>query len=264
MASSSFNARQLKAIEEFKSEINSICKTERVSFDVKIEELRNQYCGGTQDKDFLKKAGLNENAIKQVVFYEKYHGSKAEECIKIVLADNVEKIDVINMALNAGGCAALHECNSEEYIIFRTALKYILPLKMEYKGRMSSYKTVALFNEMLEIGRKNRDEGVEPEETIGQRLRMCRKRLGMTQEAVAEKINRNNRSISDYENDYRDPGIYVLQELADVLGTTVFYLVEGDKRNLGQDTTQLVSLYESIVNEEIRVKVMEIVRVMSQ
>ena len=262
MASSIFNARQLKAIEEFKSEINSICETERVSFDVKIEELRNQYCGGTQE--FLKKAGLNENAIKQVVFYEKYHGSKAEECIKIVLADNVENIDVINMALNAGGCAALHECNSEEYIIFRTALKYILPLKTEYKGRMSSYKTVALFNEMLRIGRKDKIVKHRVEETIGQRIKKCRELKGMSQEAVGEKVEKCNRTISGYENGTIEPSISTLQKLAAIFGTTVFYLVEGETRNLGQEITQLTAIYESIVSEETRAKVIEIVRIMSQ
>lgn len=63
------------------------------------------------------------------------------------------------------------------------------------------------------------------EKTLGQRIKECRLRKGMTQENMAEALLTKKSTISAYENDKIDIKISVLKEIATVLDTSVFYLV---------------------------------------
>lgn len=67
------------------------------------------------------------------------------------------------------------------------------------------------------------------EETLGQRIRAQRIRMGMTQEELAEKTLIPKPTISSYENDRVDIKSSVVAELAEVLGTDPNYLILGDK-----------------------------------
>lgn len=58
-----------------------------------------------------------------------------------------------------------------------------------------------------------------------QRLRAARKAKGLTQEELAKKIHTKKATISNYENGYSSPNNETLSLLADVLMTSVDYLL---------------------------------------
>ena len=55
--------------------------------------------------------------------------------------------------------------------------------------------------------------------TIGDRIKYHRKRLGMTQEQLAERMGVSAQAVSKWENNLSCPDISVLPELAEVFGT---------------------------------------------
>ena len=65
------------------------------------------------------------------------------------------------------------------------------------------------------------------DETLGQRIRAQRIRLGMTQEELAEEMCTTKSMISYYENDHGDMKQSMISEFAGILNTTVEYLVCG-------------------------------------
>lgn len=94
-------------------------------------------------------------------------------------------------------------------------------------------------------------------ETMGLRIRMQRRKLGMTQEQLAAKLYVTKATISFYENDSADIKASVISELATILRTSPDYLiwgVEEDKESkaLEPDTARLVAAFESIADPKIR------------
>ena len=67
------------------------------------------------------------------------------------------------------------------------------------------------------------------EETLGQRIRAQRIRLGMTQEELAKATFIPKPTISNYENDRIDIKSSVIAELAKALETDPNYLILGEK-----------------------------------
>ena len=67
------------------------------------------------------------------------------------------------------------------------------------------------------------------EETLGQRIRAQRIRLGMTQEELAKATFIPKPTISNYENDRIDIKSSVIAELAKALETDPNYLIMGKK-----------------------------------
>ena len=67
------------------------------------------------------------------------------------------------------------------------------------------------------------------EETLGQRIRAQRIRLGMTQEELAEITFIPKPTISNYENDRIDIKSSVIAELTKALETDPNYLILGEK-----------------------------------
>lgn len=61
----------------------------------------------------------------------------------------------------------------------------------------------------------------------GDRIREMLKNKGMTQRELAEKAGITEASISRYINDKRIPKITFVRKIADALGTTIDYLIEG-------------------------------------
>ena len=57
--------------------------------------------------------------------------------------------------------------------------------------------------------------------TIGDRIKFHRKRLGMTQEQLAERMGVSAQAVSKWENNLSCPDISVLPELAEIFGITV-------------------------------------------
>ncbi|MCH2046364.1 MAG: helix-turn-helix domain-containing protein [Saprospiraceae bacterium] len=76
--------------------------------------------------------------------------------------------------------------------------------------------------------------------TFGKRLRDCRKEKGLSQNEVAKLLNTNHSVIGKYERDDVNPSIDAVKRLADLLDTTVAYLVgEADTNELFKDADML-------------------------
>lgn len=72
----------------------------------------------------------------------------------------------------------------------------------------------------------------ELKETLAANLVRCRKRAGLTQAEVAEKINYSDKAVSKWERGEGLPDLAVLVRLADLYGVTLDYFVsahEGEK-----------------------------------
>lgn len=63
--------------------------------------------------------------------------------------------------------------------------------------------------------------------TIGMRIREMRKVAGMSQEQLAEMLGTKKCTISAYENDKIDIKTSILLDIAEVLGCSASYLLEG-------------------------------------
>lgn len=65
------------------------------------------------------------------------------------------------------------------------------------------------------------------QDTLGARIAALRKRKGMTQEELAQKMEVSSQAVSKWENDVSCPDIQSLPRLAKLLGTTVDELLTG-------------------------------------
>jgi len=79
--------------------------------------------------------------------------------------------------------------------------------------------------------------------TLAERIRALRKRQGHTQEEFAEILGTHVNTIIRWENGQRIPGADKLRDLAAALGTTVAYLVEGDKEKEAPAETETSLAY---------------------
>lgn len=83
------------------------------------------------------------------------------------------------------------------------------------------------------------------EKTIGMRIKKCRRKLGMTQEELAELMCVTPVQISHYENDKNDIKLSVLKELASYLQVSISYLVD-DESVEGEDVQEIISIYRKL------------------
>ena len=83
------------------------------------------------------------------------------------------------------------------------------------------------------------------EETLGQRIKAARVRKNMTQEALAEEMRTTKSMISYYENDHGDMKQSMISGFADILGTTVEYLICGVIKapELDTDSVEMLKLF---------------------
>ena len=63
---------------------------------------------------------------------------------------------------------------------------------------------------------------------LGQRIRHARERLGMSQEAFASAVERDQKAVSEYENGKRKLPATELPVFASVLGVSISYFYEGN------------------------------------
>ena len=101
------------------------------------------------------------------------------------------------------------------------------------------------------------------EKTIGMRIRECRVKMGMTQDELAEALLTKKSTISAYENDKIDIKISILKQIAALLGTTIAYLADGEKTEIGEDVMQVALLLQGMQNEELRKFAMEKVKLLA-
>ena len=90
--------------------------------------------------------------------------------------------------------------------------------------------------------------------TMGGRIKECRLKAGMTQEALAEKLCTQKSLISMYENDKVDIKSSVVLELANALDTTVGYLVnrEGAEEEIDEQMKEMIVLFQGIGSDQIK------------
>lgn len=67
---------------------------------------------------------------------------------------------------------------------------------------------------------------------FGETLAKLRKKVGMTQQELAEKLGFSNKTISKWENAETLPEITVLPKLASIFGVSVDYLLLGERRSI--------------------------------
>ena len=78
---------------------------------------------------------------------------------------------------------------------------------------------------------------------IGKFIAECRKKQGLTQMQLAEKLNITDRAISKWENGRSMPDSSIMLELCDILKITVNDLLSGEKvnmENINQKNEQLL------------------------
>ena len=70
------------------------------------------------------------------------------------------------------------------------------------------------------------------EQTLGKRIMENRKRLGLTQDALAEKLGVTAQAVSKWENDQSCPDITTLPKLADIFGISTDALLGRDSQTV--------------------------------
>lgn len=88
------------------------------------------------------------------------------------------------------------------------------------------------------------------EQTLGMRIAALRKKKGMTQEDLAEKMGVSSQAVSKWENDISCPDIQSLPKLARILGITVDELLSGKAEEV-----QLLSPAERKSLDELTLRV---------
>jgi transcriptional regulator with XRE-family HTH domain len=68
---------------------------------------------------------------------------------------------------------------------------------------------------------------IEPDETIGERIHRLRRRQNLTLEELAKRARARTSSLSRYERDQREMPFRLAGRVADVLGVSVGYLLDG-------------------------------------
>ncbi len=97
--------------------------------------------------------------------------------------------------------------------------------------------------------------------TLGERIREQRILMQMTQEELAEELCVKKSTISMYENDKVDIKGSILIELSGVLHTSPNYLL--GMEDYDEDLEEMISLFRSIKNAEIRQAMLTSVRAFS-
>ena len=85
--------------------------------------------------------------------------------------------------------------------------------------------------------------------SLGKRIQELRKKQGLSQTELAQKIGISYPQMSRYEVKNVQPPADVLKRLADVLNTTVDYLVNGDvdeKAKASLNDAKLLGLFKSV------------------
>ena len=90
------------------------------------------------------------------------------------------------------------------------------------------------------------------EKTLGMRIKECRMKMGMTQEALAEILFTKKSTISEYENDKIDLKYSVLKEIAKALDTSVSYLSGEQNEDIDDEVMQMAIALQQIKSKELR------------
>ena len=98
--------------------------------------------------------------------------------------------------------------------------------------------------------------------TIGQRIKECRKKMGVTQEELEVVSCIPKATLSAYERDKVDIKMGTIKELARIFHTTAGYLIDGEKEEFDDDIMQVVKMLQEMP-VELRKVVLEQVKALS-
>lgn len=97
--------------------------------------------------------------------------------------------------------------------------------------------------------------------TFGERLRKCRKAVGMTQEDLAAICNTTKQNISRYETSQREPQLDTAAEIAHALGVSLEYLWNGKEKDEPFPQVTMIGRAAERMTEEQREKMLQLLRV---
>ncbi len=102
----------------------------------------------------------------------------------------------------------------------------------------------------------------EKDHTVGERIRLKRKSMGLSQEELAERMHVTAALISNYENDKVDIKSSVMRELAENLNTSVAYLMDGDPE-IDTDIKNLISVYMMLGRPNVQKVALEQMKILN-
>lgn len=98
-------------------------------------------------------------------------------------------------------------------------------------------------------------------EGMNERIQALLQKKGLTQKSLAEKANVTEAAISHYIKGDRIPRAAVAERIADALGTSVDYLLNGSNDNVCNDkeqTFRLIARNASNMSYEEKMKILEL------
>lgn len=87
--------------------------------------------------------------------------------------------------------------------------------------------------------------------SVGERVRDIREKRGLTQDKLAEAAEISKSFLSEIENDKRNVGAQVLLRIANALGASVDYLLQGAVRDAGEKEPVVIPSNLSKAAEEL-------------
>ena len=97
---------------------------------------------------------------------------------------------------------------------------------------------------------------------VGERIRQKRKALGLSQEELAERMHVTAALISNYENGKVDIKSSVMRELANILGSSVAYLMDGDPE-IDADIKNLIRIYLTLGRPNVQKVALEQMKILN-
>ena len=80
--------------------------------------------------------------------------------------------------------------------------------------------------------------------TLGERIKSCRQKAGMSQEKVAEFVGVSRQAVTKWESNQSAPNTENLFKLAEIFGTTVDVLLEAEQETKPSPAEQIYYLYK--------------------
>ena len=80
--------------------------------------------------------------------------------------------------------------------------------------------------------------------TLGERIKTCRQKAGMSQEKVAEFVGVSRQAVTKWESNQSAPNTENLFKLAEIFGTTVDVLLEAEQETKPSSAEQIYYLYK--------------------
>lgn len=90
------------------------------------------------------------------------------------------------------------------------------------------------------------------------------RRMGMTQEELAEVIYTKKCTISAYDTGKIDIKVSILRDIGKILNTTAKYLMDGDELGFDADVMQLAMMLQEMKNEDVRKVAIEQVKILAR